>query len=173
MNDEAEIIRRCRQGENGAFALLVERYQARALAVAAGMLRDREEARDAVQEAFVQAYTHLDRFDPERSFQPWLLGIVAKRSLDRLRKQRSFLSFFARYREEALFHDDPPADPGDETQRLLARLPEKQRQALWLSAVGGLSAGEIAGILGCSESTVRVHVFHARSRLKKEVDGGL
>ncbi len=172
MIDEAEIVRRCRQGDTAAFAPLVERYQAQVLAFAASMLRDREEARDAAQEAFIQAFIGLASFDDRRSFRSWLLGIVAKRCLDRLRKQRTFFRFVTRYQEEVPLCD-PPVEGEDRVYRLLARLPARQRLVIWLSAVGGCSNTEIAQALGCSESTVRVHVCHARKQLQKEIHGEL
>ena len=136
------------------------------------MLGEREEARDAAQDALLQAFQYLGRFDAGRSFCQWLLGIGAKRCLDRLRKKRTFLRYFQGHAREWLGREEPRPEAAAEREsagRLLQRLPPRERAAISLAVFEGFSAREIAGSLGCSENTARVHLFNARVRLKKEV----
>ncbi len=169
MRDEGRLIEAARRGDQAAFAELVRGLQPQALAFAAGMLRERDEACDAVQEAFVQAWLHLASFDPQRSFRPWLLGITAKRCLDRLRQRRRFGDFFRRFAPAAATSTTGAGGARLETAELLAKLPPRERQAIWLQLAASCSAREIGAALGCSESTARVHLYNARRRLHKEV----
>jgi len=140
------------------------------------MLGEREEARDAAQESLLQAFENFSRFDAGRSFVKWLLGIGAKRCLDRLRRRRRFLKYFEGLAREWSRPADAPAasDPGDgRVLRLLRMLSARERAAISLAVFEDFSAREIAAALGCSENTARVHLFNARVKLKKEVSDGL
>jgi len=173
---EEEMIRDARLGDRTAFAGLVSCHEKKLLALCWNMLGDREEARDAAQEALLQAFQNFDRFDDGRSFIKWLLGIGAKRCLDRLRKRRTFLKYFQDYGRERGRPLEAPAmgGPGDgRAGRLLQKLSPRERATISLAVFEDFSAREIAATLGCSENTVRVHLFNARLKLKKEVADGL
>ncbi len=171
--DERELIGRCLRGETAAFGPLVEKYQTPVLAVAYGILRDREEARDAAQEAFLQAYSHLASFDAGRPFKNWLLAIATKRSLDRVRRRRTFLGFLRRY-EGYLGHGQESAESAvqaeDFFEKMVGRLNRRERSVISLKISGDFSFTEIADLLGCSESTVRVHYFNARRKLRRRMN---
>lgn len=169
---EEELIRCARLGDRDAFAGLVSAHEKKLLALCWNMLGDREEARDAAQDALLQAFLNLGRFDPGRSFVRWLLGIGAKRCLDRLRKKRTFLRYFQGHAGEWLGGAAPGPEAvavGEDAGRLLQRLPARERAAISLAVFEDFNAREIAAALGCSESTARVHLFNARVKLKKEV----
>jgi RNA polymerase sigma-70 factor (ECF subfamily) len=173
---EMELIRNAKLGDRYAFAGLVSCHEKKLLALCWNMLGEREEARDAAQETLLQAFQNLERFDPERSFIKWLLGIGAKRCLDRLRRRRTFLRYFQDYAREKGRPADAPvmADPGDgRAGRLLQKLSPRERATISLAVFEDFSAREIADVQGCSENTVRVHLFNARLKLKKEVADGL
>lgn len=173
--EEQELIRRSLDGDRAAFTSLAECYGKALLTLCRHMTGDREEARDAAQEALLQAFQHLDRFDPQRSFAKWLLGIGAKACLRRLRQRRTFLRFFHSYsREYHCRRDGRAAEPaGDDNGRLLQALNPRERTVVTLAVLQDFSAREIGAVLGCSEKTVRVHLFNARCKLKKEVDHAL
>ncbi len=173
---ETELIRNAQLGDRDAFAGLVSSHEKKLLALCWNMLGEREEARDAAQEALLQAFQNFASFDAGRSFVKWLLGIGAKRCLDRLRRRRTFLRFFVGQSREWPGPADAPAAGvlGDgRAARLLQKLSPKERAAISLAVFEDFSAREIAGSLGCSESTARVHLFNARVKLKKEVADGL
>ena len=86
---DALAVARARKGDHAAFRVLVERYQGRAFGLALRVLRDEEQARDVVQDAFLKAYGGLDRFEGRSSFYTWLHRIVMNLCLDRKRRERS------------------------------------------------------------------------------------
>jgi RNA polymerase sigma-70 factor (ECF subfamily) len=169
---EAELIRDAQQGDRATFGELVLRHEKKLLALCWNMLGDRDEARDAAQEALLQAFQNLERFDAERSFIKWLLGIGAKRCLNRLRARKNFRRFFQNYVQEwrgrGGLRSPALVDTGN-TGRLLRKLSGRERTAISLAVFEDFSAREIAAVLECSENTARVHLFNARSKLKKEV----
>ncbi|MCU0275243.1 MAG: sigma-70 family RNA polymerase sigma factor [Acidobacteria bacterium] len=174
--DERDLIRCAQLGDRDAFAGLVSSHEKKLLALCWNMLGEREEARDAAQEALLQAFENLSRFDAGRSFVKWLLGIGAKRCLDRLRRKRTFLRIFKVHAGEWLGGGEPRPEAvaeNESTGRLLLKLPPRERAAISLAVFDDFSAREIAATLGCAENTARVHLFNARLKLKKEVADGL
>ncbi len=87
--DDRECVRRARAGDHDAFRVLVERYQGRAYRLALRILRSEESARDAVQEAFVKAYTSLARFEERSSFFTWLYRLVTNQCIDMRRREHA------------------------------------------------------------------------------------
>ena len=85
--DERELIARCQAGDLDAFEPLVEKYRQRAWRLAYQVVRDREEAWDVAQEAFVRAYQSLPEFRGQSAFYTWLFRIVVNLATDRLRQQ--------------------------------------------------------------------------------------
>src|SRR6478672_1680713 len=83
--DDLSLVKRVRGGDQRAFRLLVERYQKKIYAVALGMLKDKEEAMDVTQEAFVKVYKYLDHFKGDSSFYTWLYRITSNICIDVLR----------------------------------------------------------------------------------------
>lgn len=182
---DGEAIRRVRAGERDAFRVLVDRYQGRAYRLALRVLRDEEEARDAVQEAFLKAYGALDRFEGRSRFYTWLYRLVMNQCLDRRRRDRSdrhvpFEEGGAAEGEAA--PDDPPEvlgvrfapaaeAMGKELRRHLAAaidtLPEAARATLLLREVEGLSYAEIAEALAIPKGTVMSRLHYARRQVKR------
>jgi len=132
---------------------------------------------DAVQDGFVNALTHLDRFSGRSSFKTWLLRVVCNASLDigRQRKRAERVPQAPRDSSPDRFGPDEqaPADAGLERADLrraidvaLARLPETQRQTFVLHVEGELTYREVADALGISIGTVMSRLFYARQRLK-------
>ncbi|MDQ3697660.1 MAG: sigma-70 family RNA polymerase sigma factor [Gemmatimonadota bacterium] len=165
---ERELVLAAQRGSRDAFAQLVRSHQGRALAVARAIALTREDAEDAVQEAFLHAYRALDRFRPDQPFGAWLGRIVANAALDigRRRKVRD-----ADQLPESLaspFRD--PAEADELRERLrdgLARLTERQRGVLILHDVEGFTHVEICGMLGIPEGTARSDLHHARMSLRR------
>lgn len=160
-----------------AFDGLVKRYRSNVLALALNILGPGayDDALDVVQDTFVQAYVNLECFDVNRSFKSWLLGIAVKRALDHLKKQRSFLNYFKkliRHPETEQFHQLPKNTIIQESlifSPLLKQLKEKERIALVLRVNEDYPAKDIASVLGCSESTARVHLFNAKQALRRYI----
>ncbi|HWP38603.1 MAG TPA: sigma-70 family RNA polymerase sigma factor [Gemmatimonadales bacterium] len=167
---DAELAVLAQAGNREAFGELVRRYAGQARRVARAVLRDPQDADDAVQDAFLSALRNLGRYDATRPFGPWLLRIVSNAALDRLRRER--VRTTEAIAPEVAARDAAPdrlADRAalfDALRAALATLPERQRVAVVLFDVEGYSHGEIAEILGIPEGTVRSHVFHARRTLR-------
>jgi RNA polymerase sigma-70 factor (ECF subfamily) len=173
--EDDALVREAREGDSAAFEELVRRHHARILSLCAGMLRSREAAEDAAQEAFLKAWRGLDSFRGDSAFATWLRRLAANQCLDALRRQ-------SRRSEDSL--DDPlsaPAmmarltEPGPEraaqardlAERLLASLPPEQRLALVLRETQGLSYEEIAETLECSLDSVKARLRRARAALEE------
>src|SRR3954462_6804264 len=92
---DPELIARTLGGDGGAFAILVERFQRKIYRVAYAIVRDDMEADTITQDTFIQAYTHLARFQGRSEFETWLTPIAINRSRDWLRR-RKFVSLFTR-----------------------------------------------------------------------------
>jgi RNA polymerase sigma-70 factor (ECF subfamily) len=171
--DDNACIEKVLQGDAAAYEPLVSKYQARLVAFLWNMLGSGEDGRDAAQEVFIQAYVHLGRFDRSRSFKTWLFAIAFNHGIDLLRKKRNFRRF---WQQEKASSGLPEAGaallPIEESlfwQLVLRKVTPQERSVLALKYNEDLDAGEIAATLGCSESTVRVHLLHARRKLKKEL----
>jgi len=168
--NEIEAIEACLHGHGEEFRLIVEAYKGPLTALAVNVLGNRQDAEDACQETFIQAYRHLDRFDRSLSLKTWLFTILYRRCLDVLRKKRRFRSFFLRtaFEPAPLNRNSAPGFPENReiSKTLLDSLTAKERSALVLWANEGLNSSEIAGILGCAASTARVYLFNGRRKIK-------
>jgi RNA polymerase sigma-70 factor, ECF subfamily len=184
MNPESEwtLIRQCRLGRREAFKPLVLKYQGEALAVAETLLLDRDEAADAVQDAFVRAYTGLGRLIDGSAFGPWFRTILRNRCLDQL---RSVAHLGRETITEEVVHGHAWVDPVGTEQierdqlaaavhRALRSLSRSHREVLVLKEMDGLGYAEIAAALGIPEGTVASRVYHARAALRRVlIDQGM
>jgi RNA polymerase sigma-70 factor (ECF subfamily) len=174
--DDRQLAAAARSGDEAAFAELVKRHQGGVRRLAARILLDDEEARDIAQLAFIRAWENLPRYDPSWCFSTWLYRIASNLAIDALRargsRERTHQSQL-RLLSEASPPTAPEALQEKEVERifreLAASLPPAQRQAFLLREVEGLATAEVAKIMGCSETTVRNHVFCARAALKREL----
>jgi RNA polymerase sigma factor (sigma-70 family) len=166
-SDDA-LVRRIRAGNEQAFAVLYERYQRPILAFARHMLGSREEAEDAVQQTFVNAYRALLRDRKDINLRPWLYQIARNHCISALRRRRSEVELSAE--EPSLIGlSDQVARRGELRDLLsdLAGLPDDQREALVLAELHDNSHAAVAEILGCEREKVKSLVFQARSSLLK------
>ena len=190
--EDREVIERARSGDHDAFRVLVERYQGRVYRLAVRVLRDEEQARDAVQDAFLKVYRSLDRFEGRSSFYTWLYRLVLNVCLDLRRRDRPDRRVdwseerWEQASEEAAGPDalsgSPAPGPGLAMERAELRsairdaiqtLPDDARQTLLLREVDGLSYAEIAEVLGVPRGTVMSRLHYARRRLRRVlVDSG-
>ena len=167
--DDPDVIRRCRAGEKDAFRYLVERYQSEAMGHALAILADREDALDAVQEAFFDAYQAIGRFDTSRQFYPWFYTILRNRCFKLLagRKKRVGMTL-----DEVVIlasvSEVPPEDRVALEQALL-ELSSEERELVTLKHLDGLSYEELAERLEIPKGTVMSRLYHARKRLREKL----
>ncbi|MCO4744189.1 MAG: sigma-70 family RNA polymerase sigma factor [Proteobacteria bacterium] len=184
--DDSEMVLAVRDGDTTAFRGLVEKYQGRVYSMLYGMLRNREDARDVTQDAFVKAFHRLDSFRLESSFYTWLYRIAMNLAIDlvRKRKRRQTTSFEEDIAtrdgdgEIAAAHSEDGPNKVLQRKRLYKRimdavetLPEDQKQAILLRELEGLSYKEISEIMGIPEGTVMSRLFYARKKLQKLLAG--
>ncbi|MGD9896749.1 MAG: sigma-70 family RNA polymerase sigma factor [Candidatus Methylacidiphilaceae bacterium] len=180
---DRELVLCLQNGDLAAFDQLVKRYQARLYRVIYGVLLHHEDTNDVLMETFVKAYRNMGRFRIGASFYTWIYRIAVNTAISHRRK-------FARFRSTggAGEGDDEERTPeafvdesaGKEALRkielqelhreldqALGQLSEAHRAVVTLFDIEGLSHGEIAKILGCSEGTVRSRLFYAHKRLQQ------
>jgi RNA polymerase sigma-70 factor (ECF subfamily) len=175
--DERDLARRAARGEEAAFTEIVRRHQGAVYRLCLRYLSSAD-AEDAAQEAFVKAFTHRERLDPERPVLPWLLTVARNLSIDRVRRHRSSPTEAAV--EDADAHADPRAASAETAalsseratllERGLAELPEGQREAVVLFHVEGLPYKDIATALDVPVGTVMTWLHRARGRLRKALE---
>ena len=174
--DDRQLAALARGGDETAFALLVRRHQGGVRRCASRILGDDEEARDIAQLAFVRAWENLAKYDPAWAFSTWVYRIASNLAIDVLRSRDSRDRTHAAHLR--LVGDSVgPSAPRDlaegEVKRIFAELAKSlspaQRAAFVLREVEGLATAEVAVSMGCSEATVRNHVFQARATLRREL----
>lgn len=161
-------------GDQDAFAELVNTYQHAVYNLCYRMLGERTEAEDAAQETFLRAYMNLQRYDPARSFKTWLLSIASNHCIDRLRRRRlTWLSLDEPLPSSIVLSSDEP-EPEEATikdqrsraiQALLGELSTEYRAAVILRYWYDYSYTEIADILDTTESAIKSRLFRARQTL--------
>ena len=160
--DDAAAIEKCRDGERDAFRHLVERYQRRAMGYAVTIVGNREDAMDAVQDAFVDAFKALGRFDDSRPFYPWFYVLLRNRCFKLAAKNREIDQI-----DEVEIVG--PAFRGEErldVENALRSLSKDLREILTLKYLDGLSYDELAEFLEIPKGTVMSRLFHARKQMQ-------
>lgn len=177
--DDRELAAAAREGDEGAFASLVERHSGGLHRVISRMLADEEEAWDVVQMAWLRAWQRLSRYDRRWSFSTWLYRIATNLAIDVIRSRGSRARAHSQGGEVWLRPAPTagrPAALADEWEvegilgRLVRTLSPQQRAAFVLREVEGLDTSEVATVLECSQATVRNHVFQARRRLRRALE---
>lgn len=186
MADDLTLVQRVRTGDQRAFKTLVERYQKKVFSVAFGMLKDREEARDVSQEAFVKVYKYLDHFKGDASFYTWLYRITVNICIDVMRRKGTSKGDTVEF-DESIQLDTTEANLGalgsklgtnpqkaalrkelaEKIQAALQEVPEKHRAILLLRELEGMSYEDLARTLDIPKGTVMSRLFHARLKVQK------
>lgn len=180
---EAGLVARARLGDEAAIRALVQQNNRRLYRVTRAVLGDDLDAEDAVQEAYLRAFTRLDSFRGDSGFATWLTRIALNEALQRLRRRRYTLPEQAAETASAhviAFPGSPsPMDPEDATARhqlrgtieaAVERLPRPLRLVFVLRDIEELSTAETAGQLGLPEATVKTRLHRARRQLREHLD---
>jgi len=183
-----DLVQLVRRGDREAFRTLVERYQHKVTALATGMLRNRDDALDVVQDTFTKAYQSLDRFKGESSFYTWLYRITLNQCIDHQRRTARMPSApieSAETPEESptinaarddAERDDPlqrvhEAEVGQRIRQAISELTPEHRAVILLREVEGLSYEEISRALECPKGTVMSRLHYARRQLQARLRG--
>lgn len=179
LEDEG-LVALAQRGDRGAFEVLVDRYKERAYRIAFDFVRDREDARDLSQEAFLRAFARIRGFDQRSSFYTWFYRILVNLCLDHHRRRggmpvEPLEGIGGAERSEKADTSATPerkAMAGELSRRVhvaLGALPPKQRTAFLLKNHQGLPISEIARIMETAEGTVKSHLHRAVVALRQSL----
>ena len=182
LTEEGSIIERCQKGDREAFAFIVQKYMKPAYYVALGYVGKPEDALDLSQDAFVNAFRHIKRFDPSKTFFPWFYSILKNLCMNHLNRVR-------RRREESIdemceeegqvpipvetVNPEQSAVQTDLEKKIglaLLRLKPKEREIVILQHLQDFSYQEIADLLGIPMGTVMSRLYSARRALRRELE---
>jgi RNA polymerase sigma-70 factor (ECF subfamily) len=200
MTEDHELVQRLRQGDEMAFAELIDRYGAMMLRVAQMYVRDRATAEEVVQETWLAVLNGIDRFEERSSLKTWLFRILTNRAKTRGQRDGRMVPFSALAGAD-LGGDEPSVDPdrflGPDSphpgawaappiawpeERLLERetlgviemaiddLPEAQRDVILLRDVDGWTPMEVSDVLGITDGNQRVLLHRARSKVRAALE---
>lgn len=180
---EVDLVARLQSGDETAYEELVRENIGRMLAVARRFLKNEEDAQDAVQEAFVNAFRSIDRFEGGSRLSTWLHRIVVNAALMKLRSKRrrpesSIDELLPTFREDG--HLEQPSSQWRSlpdtmvvreedrvfVREAIDRLPDTYRNVLLLRDIEGLDTAESAAVLGISENATKVRLHRARQALQ-------
>jgi RNA polymerase sigma-70 factor, ECF subfamily len=186
--DDLDLVDRARAGDGDAFRALFERYHRRAYSLACGVVRNRDDALDVVQEAFIKAHKHIGKFEGTSSFYTWLYRIVMNLAIDHIRRTKRVRNVDF---DESLGHAESDSigedelvprvldeNPGKSLVRkemrehigtALGELSDNHRAVLVMRELEGLSYEEMAQAMGCSKGTIMSRLFHARKNMQKRL----
>src|SRR3954449_3036758 len=200
MTDDHELVQRLREGDEMAFAELIDRYGALMLRVAQMYVRDRASAEEVVQETWLAVLNGIDRFEERSSLKTWLFRILTNRAKTRGQRDGRMIPFSA-LAGEAAESDEPSVSPdrflgpdsarpgawaappvGWPEERLLEKetldviemaiseLPEAQREVILLRDVDGWDPMEVSDALGITDGNQRVLLHRARSKVRAALE---
>jgi RNA polymerase sigma-70 factor (ECF subfamily) len=167
---EQQWIRDSLNGNEAAFAALIQEYQRMIHALAYRMCGSLDTAEDIAQETFVRAFHQLHQFRAESRFSTWLCRIAINTCLNWRQREQRRIEVHERWAAETYVASAAAPDPDDvslKIQSALDKLPPKQRAAVVLTIYEGMNHAEAARVLGCSETTISWRVFVARNKLRR------
>ena len=173
---DEDVIRQVLDGDTGMFELLMRRYNERVYRAARAIVRDEQEAEDVMQQAYVNAFTHLRQFNGAARFSTWLTKIAINESLARVRRRGRYQAFDdALPNVESYMFSNPAQNPerqayAGELRGLLEwaidALPDGMREVFVLREVEGLSTSEVAECLDVSADVVKTRLSRGRAILR-------
>lgn len=174
---DQEVIEHVLDGHTGSFELLMRRYNERVYRAARAILRDEEEAEDVMQQAYVNAFTHLRQFNGSARFSTWLTRIAVNEALARVRRRGKYETFDDDHSTvEPFMSGNAPENPErqaftrelrDLLEWAIDTLPNGTREVFVLREVEGLSTSEVAESLGVSDDVVKTRLSRGRAALRR------
>ncbi|MAQ14544.1 MAG: RNA polymerase subunit sigma [Sandaracinus sp.] len=183
---DKELVALAQKGDQDAFRELFDRYHRRAFAVALGVVKNKQDALDIIQDAFIKVHKHIQSFQGTASFYTWLYRIVMNLSIDHVRKAKKGRDLD--YDDKVGRDDENVAGDGailptildanprrtvmrrelaDAIQGALDTLSEDHRAVILLREVEGLSYEEMARVLEVPKGTIMSRLFHARRNMQQ------
>ncbi|MBP3953372.1 RNA polymerase sigma factor SigW [Bacillus suaedae] len=177
------LIGEVRKGDQEAFAEIVELFKDKVYQISYRLTGNVHEAQDIAQEAFLRAYTNIDRYDIDRKFSTWLFRITTNVAIDRLRKKKpdfylqeevkgmSGMTLESQFSTDEELPEDQviTREMQNWVQDEINKLPVKYRTAIILKYIEDLSINEISEILDMPASTVKTRIHRGREALRKRM----
>jgi len=174
--NDAEFVQKVQQGDPHAWETLVDTYQQVVFRLAYLIVGDPDDAADVAQEAFIQFHRTLDRFDPARPVQPWLLKIAANLARNRLRSLGRYLKTAQRWFTQAGTGDLAPIEAqaaarmeSEALWKVVRRLSGDDQAVIYLRYYLDLPVAETAAALDVAPGTVKSRLHRALGRLRAEL----
>src|SRR5690242_16419704 len=182
--DDAELVRHALNRDAEAFRIIMQRHNQRLYRIARSVLRNSVEAEDAVQEAYVAAFSHLASYRGESPLAAWLSRIVMNEALGRLRRKPGPADFAPLEAvREAEIIPFPSSAPQDDPERTMAQLqilhlvatatddlPQVYRVVFMIRVIEGMSVEETAHLLGIKPETVKTRLHRARQLVRDQLN---
>lgn len=171
--DDNQYIERTLAGETAAFAVLVDRHKDLVYTIAVNIARNREDAEEIAQDAFLKAFQKLNTFRKDSRFSTWLYRIVYNEAISRVRKNRMVMADLEANLADTLPEEDvaqevaglDPREQSVAVSRILELLPETDRVLVTLFYLDGQPVSEISAVTGLGESNVKVRLHRVRKRI--------
>jgi RNA polymerase sigma-70 factor (ECF subfamily) len=179
LSDE-QVVSRVLAGQTALFEVLMRRHNERLYRAARAILRDESEAEDVMQQAYVNAYSHLRQFDGRSKFSTWLTRIAVHEALARARRRGRYTTIDADEPQASHFTATSDATPDPERlaiarelgalmESAIDRLPDGTREVFVLRQLEGMRTDEVAEALGVSDSVVKTRLSRARAALRRDL----
>jgi RNA polymerase sigma-70 factor (ECF subfamily) len=177
---DEQVVSQVLAGQTALFEVLMRRYNERLYRAARAILRDEREAEDVMQQAYVNAYSHLRQFDGRSSFATWLTRIAVHEALARARRRGRYTNLDPDDLSPLEFPMRMTSTPDPERQAFarelgallesaIDRLPDGNREVFMLRQVEGMSTAEVADALGLSDDVVKTRLSRARAALRRDL----
>ena len=179
MLSDEQVVTRVLAGQTALFEVLMRRHNERIYRAARAILRDEHEAEDVMQQAYVNAYSHLRQFDGRSKFSTWLTRIAVHEALARARHRGRYMT---KDGDDSLADMPDAFDAAPDPERLaisrelgalvesaIDRLPDGAREVFMLRQVEGMNTEEVAVALNVSEAVVKTRLSRARGAIRREL----
>jgi RNA polymerase sigma-70 factor, ECF subfamily len=176
---EGQLIQRAKNGESVAFELISKLYRPTLYLIAMRMLRNADDANDAVQETLVKAFRAIRDFDPNRPLKPWLCRICSNVCIDMVRSRKHESDPLDQHEymlcdgSECLSKQTEESLAQEQVLTAIGRLPAKYRRIIFLRHFRHMDVNEIAVELKAPEGTIKSWLFRARGLLKRDLQMAL
>lgn len=179
---DSEIVKRVCAGDRALFEVLMRRYNQRVYRAARAIVRDEGEAEDVMQQAYINAFTHLGQFEARSRFSTWLTQIAVNEALARRQKLRAAQTLTERLEEQegSLVESLRSTQPDPERQAYVGELhraleqavdslPERYRTVFILRDIEGMSTAETREGLGLGDEAVKTRLHRARAMVRRAI----
>lgn len=165
---DTSIISGCKKGQESAYKALVEKYSPDLMAVCVRYMKDKEHAKDVLQDSLIKIIRNIDSYRDQGSFRNWLVTITVNTCLKEIKKYRHLEDISSILTEESREMSVTDDLNIQDVLNLVNQLPDMQRLVFNLYAVEGYSHAEIASLLDIAESSSRVYLTRARQYLQQK-----